>query len=67
LSWSFLCFYFPGQVPPNKKTFIDPEQLEEDMNLLNEIAELSSKLKCTHSVSTISIIYKKFHSVIRKV
>lgn len=33
---------------------MDPEQLEEDIGLLNDVSDLITRLNCSHSVSSLT-------------
>ncbi|XP_060074181.1 rho guanine nucleotide exchange factor 17-like [Ylistrum balloti] len=38
-----------SQIPPSKKSSLDPDQLEEDINILTEITDMTNKLNYPHS------------------
>lgn len=38
----------------SRRNTVDPEQLEEDIGLLNDVSDLITRLNCSHSVSSLT-------------
>lgn len=50
-----------GPTNLSRRNTVDPEQLEEDIGLLNDVSDLITRLNCPHSVSSLSLIVNLPH------